>query len=303
MRSVTQFELAWELYQARVDVADIGVKVSRDRATVYRWIAGVKKLGIREFVRRKKECKRRRQPRKISPDIKRLICNIRRDKDWCGQKIQKELKENHGIHVCLMTIYRVLKPEFRIGSAWRKYRKRGETPKAAGPREVIQHDTVNFGELFAFTSIDIFTKEPSVIIMDNLLSESGVIALREQTEYFGRADLHQSDQGPEFEGEFPNTVKHLPSTHRYSRPYKKNDQSFIENFNRSLRKECLGWGKYKREDRKRLQDRVDNYLYHFIYERWHMGLPGMMTPAQFIQWYTEQNQPTRTEKTKVAFAL
>jgi hypothetical protein len=29
----------------------------------------------------------------------------------------------------------------------------------------------------------------------------------------------------------------------------------------------------------------------------------MMTPAQFIQWYTEQNQPTRTEKTKVAFAL
>ena len=303
MRSVTQFELAWELYRAGVSADDIGSRVGRDRATVYRWIAGIKRLGIREFVKQKKECKRRRQPRKISADARRTICAIRRDRDWCGQKIQKELKEVHEIRVSLMTIYRVLRQEFVIGSAWQKYKKRGQPPVATAPRQIVQHDTVDFGELFAYTSIDVFTKEPSVVIADNLLSETGVKALKEQVAYYGSVGLHQSDEGSEFKGAFPETVQSLPSTHRYSRPYKKNDQSFIENFNRSLRKECLGWGKYKKEDREKLQTRVDHYLHHFIYERWHMGLPEMMTPVQFKVWYTNQNQPTPAENPKVAFAL
>ena len=33
--------------------------------------------------------------------------------------------------------------------------------------------------------------------------------------------------------------------HRIARPYKKNEQAFIEAFNRSLRRECLGWAKYQ----------------------------------------------------------
>lgn len=303
MKSVTHFELAWELSRAGMNVDDIGSRVGRDRATVYRWITGIERLGIREFVKRKKECKRRRQPRKVSADVRRLICSIRREYDWCGQKIQKELKEVHGVKVSLMTIYRVLRSEFKIGSAWKKYKKRGHPPVASAPREIVQHDTVDFGEVFAFTSIDVFTKEPVVIMADNLLSETGVEALKEQVTYFGAVGLHQSDEGPEFKGMFPETVQSLPSTHRYSRPYKKNDQSFIENFNRSLRKECLGWGKYRKEDKDKLQKRVDDYLRHFIYERWHMGLPEMMTPAQFKAWYTEQNNQPLTEKPKVAFAL
>lgn len=99
------------------------------------------------------------------------------------------------------------------------------------------------------------------------------------------------------------TVEEFSSAHRYSRPYKKNDQSFIESFNRSLRKECLGWGKYRKGNLSAVQMRVDAYLRHFIYERWHMGLPEMMTPHQFIQWYAKENQQTSLERPKVAFAL
>lgn len=299
MRSVTCFELAWEMYGHGVEVEEIARVVERDRATVFRWVAEIKLYGIREFVRRKETSKRRRQPRKLNDQVKRRIIGIRRELGWCGQKIQKELKETNHVRLSLMTIYRVLREEFTIGSKWKKQKVRGEAPKANGPREVIQHDTVDFGELFAYTSIDIFTKEPAVVVAEDLMSETGVTAFKHQKAYYGPTQLHQSDEGPEFKGRFVETIRGSGASHHYARPYKKNDQAVIENFNRSLRKECLGWGKYKKEDKNKVQARVNVYLKHFIHERWHMGLPDMMTPAQFIRWYND----TKKEIPKVAFAL
>jgi transposase len=296
MGTLTQYELAWELYRAGLNGSEIGERIGRDRATVYRWIAGIKKLGIREFVRRKKVCKRRRQARVLSASVKSQIREIRKQYGWCGQKIQKELRENHGVKVCLMSIYRVVREDFKVGSAWRKYTVRGEAPKATKPREVVQHDTVDFGELFAFTALDIFSKEPAVVMGTDLTAASGVKALKLQQAFFGPVLLHQSDEGPEFKKDFPTVC----GNHRYARPYKKNDQSYIENFNRSLRKECLGWGKYKKEDLDIVQARVDEWLRHWTHERWHMGLPDMQTPAQFnASWYAEHNQDYQP----VAFAL
>ena len=164
----------------------------------------------------------------------------------------------------------------------------------------MQHDTVDFGELFAYTSIDTFTKEPAVVMGVNLLSETGVRNLRLQQAYYGEVATHQSDEGSEFKGEFPVVAAGATRNHRYSRPYKKNDQAEIENFNRSLRKECLGWGKYTVDQLDEAQARVDAWLGHWMFERWHMGLPDMATPAQFTTaWYAERNQ----EYVPVAFAL
>lgn len=299
MGSVTRWELAWELHLAGLDPAQIGDRVGRDRATVYRWLAGIEQYGIREFVRRKKAAYSRRQPRKVVGEVARLTKQIRRDRGWCGQKICKELKEIHQIRISLPTVYRILKTEFKVGSAWKKYKQRGLPPTATKPGDIVQHDTVDFGELFAHTSIDVFSKEPSVVLVTDLTSETGVAAFKQQANTFGAVALHQSDEGPEFKGDYVATVEATGSAHRYSRPYKKNDQSFIENFNRSLRKECLGWAKYTKQDRVRLQAKVDDYLRHWMDERWHMGLPDMMTPAQFKVWYAEQQQGVRSF---VAFA-
>lgn len=298
MRSVTHFELVWELYQAGMKAEDIGKRVNRDRATVYRWVQSIKILGIREFVRRKKECKRRRQKRKVTGCIPARIKAIRKEHGWCGQKIQKELKEKDGVKISVPTIYRILRLDFELGKASRKYKKRGNAPKAFAPREVIEHDTVDFGEVFAHTSIDIFTKEPSVVMVLNLESETGIEAFKKQKRFYGEAQLHQSDEGSEFKKEYPGVIMATGSKHRYARPYKKNDQAHIENFNRSLRNECLGWSKYKKKDIKYLQKQVDEYTKYFINERWHMGLPDMMTPAQFKVWYNENKKDTE----KVAFA-
>lgn len=305
MRSVTHFELAWELYRAGMSPEDIGRKVNRDRATVYRWIAGIKLLGIREFIRRKKECKRRRQKRKVTGCVPVRIREIREQYGWCGQKIKKELYVKDKVNISVPTIYRVLRQDFELGKASRRYRKRGDAPKAFAPREVIQHDTVDFGEVFAYTSIDIFTKEPAVVIAANLESVTGTKAFEIQKKFYGEANLHQSDEGSEFKGTFPVAVELSGSKHRYARPYKKNDQAHIENFNRSLRNECLGWSKYSRKDIPWLQQQVNEYIHHFINERWHMGLPEMMTPAQFRRsWYinNRHKQENRKAAEIVAFA-
>lgn len=292
MNSISKFELAWELYQAGLKPEVIGERVDRDRATVFRWIAKIKILGIREFVRRKRECKRRRQKRKVVSEVSLKIKEIRIRTGWCGQKIAKELQEKHGIKVSVPTVYRVLQGQFKLEAASKPHKHRGKAPKAFGPREVIQHDTVDFGELFAHTSIDIFTKEPAIVIVDNLDSKTGIKAFSKQKIFYGKAELHQSDEGSEFKGNYPSCVKASGSSHRFSRPYKKNDQAYIENFNRSLRKECLGWIKYRKEEKAEVQQMVDEYTRHFINDRWHMGLPNMMTPAQFKSWYVRNKKAT-----------
>lgn len=298
MDRYAKFELAWELHLAGLKPSAIGQRVNKDRATVYRWIAQIKLLGIREFIRRKKTCKRRRQKRKLTGSVPALIRKIRTATGWCGQKIAKELRENYKIKISVPTIYRVLKQDFELEAASKPHQFRGEAPKATQPREVIQHDTVDFGELYAHTSIDVFTKEPAVVIVDDLGSKTGVRAFLKQKSFYGPAKLHQTDEGPEFKGDYPNLVEKTGSKHRFARPYRKNDQAFIESFNRSLRKECLGWVKYKRKEKEIVQKMVDEYIHRFVHRRWHMGLPNMMTPAQFKLWYTQNKKVNQV----VAFA-
>ena len=73
--------------------------------------------------------------------------------------------------------------------------KRGGVLRGTKPREVIQTDTVDFGSVFAFTSIDTFTKEPFVVLKPVLNSEAGAEALWEQLAFFGHVDSIQRDGG------------------------------------------------------------------------------------------------------------
>ena len=89
----------------------------------------------------------------------------------------------------------------------------------------------------------------------------------------------QTDGGPEFKDEFKKNVLRFTDRHRVARPYKKNEQSYIESFNRSLRKECLGWIKYKRSQVTELNGMVLNYLDRYHYHRPHISL-GMRPPLE-----------------------
>lgn len=300
MRTLTQYEVAWNMYQAGSTIEQITTVLDKHRATVYRWLRLIKRIGIREFLRRKLVCKIRR-PKASTPEyVIQKIVDIRNEFGWCGQKIKKELKEIHGISIGLSTIYRWLHKRFsRALVGVKRYKKHQAIVTADAPREVVKNDTVDLGGgVYAYTAIDIFSKEPSVYIGLNLEMATGAIAFAYHNKFYGSVDLYESDNGSEFQTNFREAVLAV-SKHRYSRPYKKNEQSHIENFNKSLRSECFPGSAYRPKDINELQKQAEIYTNHYINRRWHMGLPDLMTPAQFKSYYQQNPEAATLELTKV----
>ena len=56
-------------------------------------------------------------------------------------------------------IYEVLAEKYVLRSKWKKNKVRGEVPQAHASRQVVEMDTVGFAVLFAFTAVDIFSRE------------------------------------------------------------------------------------------------------------------------------------------------
>lgn len=280
--STTKIYVLWSLYQNGVSPEDIPDQLNIHRATVYRWIKGIRQKGIKKFIRDYKQAKKgRRKSNKTDVIIKLHIYEIRhKNKDCCGEKIQYFLEQEYNEKISVSTIYRILNERYILRSQWKKYCKRGYVRRGTAPREAVQTDTVDLGELFAYTSIDTFTKEASVIIQGELTSKAGKEALKAQLNYFKSIEHIQRDGGHEFKGEWQAyAVKHIPSI-RTARPYKKNEQAFIERFNGILRKECLGYTKYRKQDKEMVQEMVNEYLQYYHEQRPHMSL-NMQTPKQF----------------------
>ena len=300
MRTLTHYEVAWNMSRAGSTMEQITAVVSKDRSTIYRWFKQIKQAGIRTFLADKKTCKQRRPKARTPETTIQKIVDIRNEFGWCGAKIRKELKENHGISLALSTIYRWLHKRFTAAAVGiQKYKKHKALVTANAPREVVEHDTVDLGGgVYAYTAIDIFSKEPSVYIGNNLEMATGASAFAKHHAFYGHTLLHQSDGGSEFQTTFREAVEAV-AEHRYSRPYKKNEQSHIENFNKSLRSECFPRGEYQQADIPQLQEQANEFTKHYIHRRWHMGLPDLMTPAQFKEYYAKDPETARLELAKV----
>ena len=96
-----------------------------------------------------------------------------REHECCGQKIAYFLEREYQVQLSVPKIYEILAEKYVIRSKWRKNQKRGAGPHADGARAVIQMDTVAFGSVFAFTGIDMYTKEAEVVLRPTLTSEDG----------------------------------------------------------------------------------------------------------------------------------
>lgn len=281
MENTTRIITAWELYKSGMPKSHISQHIGRHRETVHIWIKGIEKEGLSEFLDKYLTAKKgERKGRQIDPILKRKIWNIREREDGCcGQKIQYYLYKEEGQKVSVPKIYEILKEKYVIKSKWKKNQIRGPVPKAERPREVIQMDTVLFGEVFAFTGIDIFTREVDVYLAPRLTAEYGFEFLRRsmRRRFDGYSKLIQTDRGSEFKDSFQKNVSKYCTRHRIARPYKKNEQAYIESFNRTLRKECLGWKRYKQGELESCNMKVEKFLYKYHNTRPHIGL-GMLTP-------------------------
>lgn len=289
MDQTTKITLAWELYEQEVPKTHIAQQLMIHRDTVHRWLAGIEDnpTGLLGFLENYLNAKKgERAKRKVDGLLKKQIYRLREDnRGCCGQKIKEYLEKDYGISLSTTTIYKVLAEKYILRSRWKKNQKRGPVPKAAKPREVVQMDTVDFGRVFAFTGVDIFAKDVSVKVYPTLTSRDGRDFLVYSMERrFKHVALLQTDGGPEFKDEFQSHVLEYAERHRIARPYRKNEQSFIEAFNRSLRKECLGWSKYSSKDIPELEKEIADYLVYYHSRRPHLSL-AMKTPNEILRKY------------------
>jgi transposase InsO family protein len=284
MQTLTQMTLVVELAAQGLSHTKIAAHLGKHRETIGLWLQGIATYGLVGFFDRHTQAKKGpRRARQVPARIKRLIWELRvRELDCCGQKIAYFLEREYHLRLSVPKIYEILAEKYVIRSKWRKNQKRGAVPKAACARAVIQMDTVAFGHLFAFTGIDIYTKEAAVMLRPTLTSDDGAAFLHTAMarRFTGRVEILQTDGGPEFKGAFAQQARAYCDRHRIARPYKKNEQAYIESFNRTLRKECLGWGTYRAGDLSRLIPEVETFLARYHYHRPHLGFSPMRPPLQ-----------------------
>lgn len=289
MNKLTQIAIAWELYKNNTPKISIAQALRIHRETVGIWIQRIEKLGenvelfINSYINAKKG---QRKKRKLDGLMKARIYRLREEnRDCCGQKIKKYLSQSHGSSSGVTTIYKVLREKYQLRNKWKKNQVRGPVPRASSPRQVIQMDSVNFGQIFAFTGIDIFSKEVVIKLYSSLTSKDGEDFLHFSFKTrFNHSDLLQTDRGSEFKDRFKRKVYLYTDRFRIVRPYRKNEQAFIESFNRTLRKECLGWGKYSKKELPTLEKEINEYLLYYHSKRVHLSL-DLKTPNEVIKSY------------------
>lgn len=289
VKQATKIILAWELFEQDVPKAHIAKQLEVNRDTVYEWLGRIQghAEGLTGFLKEYEQAKKgQRTKRKIDGLLKARIYRLREEnRQCCGQKIQEYLFDDYGIYLSVPSIYTILAEKYKLRSKWKKNQKRGTPVKATKPREVIQMDTVHFGMVYAFTAVDTFAKDVSVRLYPTLTSVDGKDFLTKSfDERFHHTQLLQTDGGPEFKGEFKQEVFTYADRFRVARPYKKNEQSYIESFNRTLRKECLGWGNFHPHQIPSLEKELSEYLHYYHSKRRHMGI-NMRTPNQILQEY------------------
>jgi len=284
MKNITLITLCWELYQEGISKSRIALRLEKNRETIHLWIKGIEQQGLLGFLNSYENAKKgERKNRQTDALVKRYIWEIReREYQCCGQKIQYFLELERGIHLSVPKIYEILAEKYIIRSKWQKNKQRGPIPVASAPRQVVQMDTIDFGDLFAFTAIDIYTREADVLVAPQLTASYGEQFLVQsmQRRFNNHVSRLQTDGGPEFKANFLKAVSQYCDRHRIARAYRKNEQSYIESFNRTVRKECLGWNKYQTSELEECTYLVESFLRRYHYHRPHLGL-GMHTPLNY----------------------
>lgn len=283
MKQTTKIVLAWELFEQGLPKSHIAKQVGVHRETVGVWITGIAQTGLKQFLETFENAKKgERKARQIDSILKRWVWKIREEeRECCGQKIQYFLEKDYGVKPAVSKIYEILSEKYEIKSKWKKNMMSGPVPCAQKPREVIQMDTIDFGDVYAFTAVDICSREADIYLAPELTASYGYEFLKYsmQRRFNNFSDLIQTDGGSEFKELFKKHVLEYTNRHRISHPYKKNEQSSIESFNRTVRKECLGWNKYKQKEIPEMTGYVEEFLERYHYHRPHIGL-GMKPPLE-----------------------
>ena len=232
---MTKIVLAYELLEQGITKTRIAERLQVSRRTVIRWAQAIEQHGdLGTYLEYYQQAKKgTRQKRKCDAILKRRIWALReKHHQCCGQKIQYFLQKEYQMDVSVTTIYKVLSEKYKLRSRWQKNHKRGSLPVPQATRQVVQMDTVVFGDVFAFTAVDIFSKESAVLLRPALEAADGQAFLHKcmPERFDGHVEIIQTDGGAELKGLFSQDVLLFCDRHRVARPYKKNEQAFVRHY-------------------------------------------------------------------------
>jgi transposase InsO family protein len=283
MRTLTPIEAAWKLHLAGIPAEEIAGGLGVHRSTVFRWLRGIRRAGCcRAYLKRYAAAKKRERSKRLHPHAEALLLDRRRKTGHCGQKLVFWLRKAHGISVSVAQAYRILAKHFRLRSKWKKWTRRPDLPKAQRPRHVVQMDGIDFGGVWVHTFVDCFTREALAVAVPDRTAAEAASAARLARSFLGRVEWLQTDNGSEYGPSFDRAMAGWWESRRRIRPGQSRENAFVESFNRTVRKECLGWGRYRKEDLPAVQDRLNAFLDGYHAERPHLGL-NLMTPNEYRQ--------------------
>lgn len=104
---------AWELYQKGVLISNIANHCNKHRSTISRWLSGIKKEGLNDYVNLYNTAKNVERPNKqINQYTKELIYHIKKNNpSISGYKIRILLKKHYRIHISTSKVYQILKKQ------------------------------------------------------------------------------------------------------------------------------------------------------------------------------------------------
>jgi transposase InsO family protein len=195
----------------------------------------------------------------------------------CAEVVQDSLREQ-GVMVSLSSVKRTLARQelLRPRSKWKRMRPHTERPRARGPGDLVQIDTIHFidwrtqQKFYIYTLIDLYSRTAYAEVHDKLRQTISLdTTLRAQQAMGFHYTTVQSDNGPEFQRYFHDMLQAKGIALRHSRVRQSNDNAHIERFNRTIQEECLGVYPTRASV---TQTKLNRFLRYYNTERKHMGI-------------------------------
>jgi transposase InsO family protein len=256
-------------------------------STVTKWCQKVENEGLFTLRRIPTESSRpHHHPRELPEDVITAILELRKDTGRGAEYIHQMLLKR-GVLTSLSSVKRTLtRHGLTRFSKWKKWHQSAPRPLPERPGLLVETDTVHDGpsghQIYLYTLIDVNSRWAYAEATDRIgAMKSGEFVVRAQQVAPFQFDVIQSDHGAEFSTFFTKKLAEpdLAIRHRYTRIRKPNDNAHIERFNRTIQEECTF--RISR-DLNRWNEELPKYLYHYNYERVHMGL-DWKTPMEKLQ--------------------
>jgi len=273
-------------WSIRAVARHLGVEPS----TVSRWMRQAPKEGtVSEIPTR--SSKPHHSPLALERSIVDHIVELRRKRGRCAQVIHAQLLREH-VEVSLSTVKRTLARRglLKKRSPWKKYHFSGERPVPQAPGILVEIDSIHRmrdedKRLYIVTLVDCFSRWAWAQVVMRLTPKATAhtLLIAQENASFPFRCI-QSDHGSEFSTYFTRMVESRGIRHRHCRVRKPNDQAHVERFNRTLQDEMrYELIRYKNQPKK-LQLCLKDYLRYYNTERLHMGI-DYQTPLEVLRRY------------------